>query len=141
MSEDRIPSHQGVRHARYVSKTQTPRRSGSESRTRVYIKHSCQEKHALLLDLDETLIKAFYDPPARLPSKAYVKVILTFDEKTNLLTKKVFDPESMYPFYVLPRPGLDAFLRELSQYFNIYIYTSSVLSVTKIAISSSNSSV
>lgn len=64
----------------------------------------------LALDLDETLIHTLYS------ADDY------YDFKVDCVIG-----ESAYPLYVRKRPGVDAFLQAALEYFNVYIYTSSVI--------------
>ena len=67
------------------------------------------EKKTLILDLDETLVHSSFTP----------------FEKNDLVLNVDFD-EIMYNIYVLVRPGAKNFIKNMSKYFEVVIFTASL---------------
>lgn len=67
-------------------------------------------KKLLVLDLDETLVHSSFEPPER---------------QSDFQFDKIFDGE-LKTIYVLIRPYAEQFLTELSNYYDIIIFTSSL---------------
>jgi len=68
-----------------------------------------KEKKTLVLDLDETLVHSSFKPP----------------EKPEIVLPVEIEGKVCY-VYVLIRPGAMAFLEELSEYYELVIYTASL---------------
>ena len=74
-------------------------------------------KKILILDLDETLVHSSFQPLGK--------------DKNNQLIKpdiflKIFFEKKYYNLYVLTRPYINQFLKDMSKLFLIYIFTASV---------------
>ena len=67
-------------------------------------------KKALILDLDETLVHSGFNKFNR---KSDIVLNINIDGKNHII-------------YVLKRPYIDEFLREISKYFEIFIFTASI---------------
>lgn len=66
-------------------------------------------KKTLILDLDETLVHSSFMP----------------FERSDLILRVDFD-EAIYSIFVLIRPEVEVFLKEISEYFEIVIFTASL---------------
>ena len=71
------------------------------------------KKKILVLDLDETLIHTFLHPINNADIQLNIPI---YDDINDIEINKI---------YVKKRPGLDLFLKELKNYFNIYIFSAS----------------
>ena len=68
------------------------------------------QKKTLVLDLDETLVHSSMTP---FPYKDNIVLTINFEGKT-------------YTIYVIKRPFLDTFLNEMSNFYDIIIFTASI---------------
>ena len=73
------------------------------------------EKKLLILDLDETLVHTSFQP-------IFINNIIIEPD----ITLKIFFDNKYYNLYVLIRPYVYEFLREMSKIFIIYIFTASI---------------
>ena len=69
-----------------------------------------KQKKTLILDLDETLVHSGFNPFTR---KSDINLIINIDGRDHVIN-------------VLKRPHLDEFLKEISEYFEIIVFTASV---------------
>ena len=67
-------------------------------------------KKTLILDLDETLVHSGFNPFTR---KSDINLIINIDGRDHVIN-------------VLKRPHLDEFLKEISEYYDIIVFTASV---------------
>lgn len=74
------------------------------------MKPSVSQKKTLVLDLDETLVHSSFKP---LPD-------------ADLVITLQVEPDRAYNVYVMKRPGVEMFLRRLSRFYELVVFTASL---------------
>lgn len=94
-----------------------------------------QDKICLILDLDETLIHSSFKVDSNLPlhplffNYSFIFKTQEIDNPDFVVNVPVGNDDATQPIYVSKRPGVDEFLQEIGEHFEIVIFTASVPAV------------